>query len=58
METSYQKLGNHAEMWDLVGLGVKVTPQYDPYEDKLQDAKTFHMLCIEPDVTPEWKTNM
>ena len=28
------------------------TPQYDPYEDELQNAKMFPMLVEEPEVTP------
>ena len=30
-----------AEVRDLVELCIKDTPQYDPYEDKLQNAKMF-----------------
>ena len=40
-------------MRDLVGLGVEVTLQYNPYEDELQNAKMFPMLDKEPEVTPE-----
>ena len=54
MESLHQKLGPHAGLRDLVELGVQETPQYDPYEDELQDAKTFPIFDEEPDVTPEW----
>ena len=39
---------------NLVDLGVEETPQYDPYEDKLQNAETFPMLDEEQEVTPKW----
>ena len=39
---------------DLVELSEEDTLQYDPYEDKLQNAKTFPILDEEPEVTSEW----
>ena len=47
-------LGPHAELRDVVELGVEDILQYDPYEDKLQNAKTFPMLVKEPEVRHEW----
>ena len=46
-------LGPHARLSNLVNLGVEKTPQYDPYEDKSQNAEMFLMLDEEPDVTLE-----
>ena len=54
MESLNQMLGPHAVLRDLVKLGVEETPQYESYEDKLQNAKTFLMLDEEPEGTPEW----
>ena len=54
MASLHQKLCPHADVIDLVELGVEETLQYDPYEDKLQNAKMFPMLDKEPEVTPEW----
>ena len=54
MESIHQRLGPQAEMGNLVELGVEDTPQYDQYDDKLQNAETFPMLDKEPEVTPEW----
>ena len=48
-----QKLGPHAEVKDLVELGVEGTPQYNPYEEELQNAEIFPMLDKGPEVTPE-----
>ena len=39
---------------DIVELGVDDTPQYDPYEEGLQNDETFPMLSEEPEVIPEW----
>ena len=47
-------LGPCARLSDLVNLGVEETPQYDPYEDKLQNAEIIPMLNEEPEVIPEW----
>ena len=41
----------------MVELGVEETPQYDPYEDELQNAGTFLILDEEPDVTPKWRNH-
>ena len=38
---------------DLVELGVEDALQYNPYEEKLQNAKMFPMLDQEPELTPE-----
>ena len=38
----------------MVNLGVEETLQYNPYEDELQNAKTFPMLDEELEVTPMW----
>ena len=40
-------------MRDLIELGIADTQQYDPYEDKSQDSKTFPILDKELEVTPE-----
>ena len=53
MESLYQRLGPHFEVGDLVELGVEGMPEYDPYENKLQNAKTFPVLNEEPEVTPK-----
>ena len=58
VESLYQRLGPHAEARDLVGMGVEVTLQYDPYEDESQNAKTFPMLDKETEVTQSGGTNM
>ena len=44
MESLFQRLGPHAMVRDLAKLGVEDTLQYDPYEDKLQNAKMFPIL--------------
>ena len=49
MEYLHQKLGPCAELRDLDELGVEEYPQYNPYEDKLQNAKTFPMFDEEPE---------
>ena len=54
MESLHQVLGSCMRLSDLVDLDVEETPQYDPYEDELQNAETFPMLDEEPEVTPEW----
>ena len=53
MVSLHQKLGLHAELRDLVELGVEDTPQYDPYEDESQNAQMFPMLDEQPEVTTE-----
>ena len=53
MESLYQRLGPHAEVRDSVENHVEVTSQYDPYENELQNAKTFPILDEEPEVTHE-----
>ena len=40
MESLHEKLGPYAEVRDLVKQGVEDTPQYDPYENTSQTAKT------------------
>ena len=54
MESLHQALGPCTRLSDLVDLGVEETPQYDPYEDKSQNAETFPMLDEEPEITPKW----
>ena len=54
IESLHQALGPCARLSDLVDLGLEETLQYDPYEDKLQNAEMFLMLDEEPEVTPEW----
>ena len=54
MESLHQRLGPYAVVRDPVKLGVEDTPHYDPYEDKLQNVETLHILDKEPEVTPEW----
>ena len=44
MVSLHQKLGPHAELRDLVELGVEDTPQYDLYEDDLQNVKILKNL--------------
>ena len=39
---------------DLVEMGAKDTPQYDPYEDDSKKAETFCILDEEQEVTQEW----
>ena len=58
MASLYQKMGPPAGLRDLVGLCMEDTIQYDPYENKLQNAKMFPMLDEEPEVTPEWGTSI
>ena len=41
MESLHQRLSPHAMVRDLVELAVEDTPQYYPYEDKSQNARTF-----------------
>ena len=55
MESLHQRLSPHAEVRDLVELSVEDTLQYDPYKDKLKNAKTLPFLNEEPEVTPEWR---
>ena len=43
-----------AKLGDLVELVVEDMLQYDPYEDKSQNAEIFPMLGKEPEVTPKW----
>ena len=57
MESLHQTLGPCAVLRDLVELEVEETMQYDPYEDELQNAKSFPMLDEEPEVTLEWGFN-
>ena len=38
----------------LVQLGVENMLQYDPHEDKSQNAEMFPILDGESEVTPEW----
>ena len=49
-ESLHQRLGP-TMVSDLVELGSENTPQYDPHEDKLQNAKTFPILDEVPEVT-------
>ena len=37
----HQRLGPHAIVEDLAELGIWGMPQYDPYEDELQNVETF-----------------
>ena len=53
MKALHQRLGHHAMVRDLVELGVEDMLQYNPHEDKSQNAKTFPILDKEPEVTPE-----
>ena len=55
MESLHQRLGHHAEVRDLVELGVKYTLQYNPYDDKSWNAEMFPILDKESEVTPEWE---
>ena len=52
-ESLHQRLDPHAEVRDLVKLGVEDTPQYNPYENELQNGETFPILDEEPEVTPK-----
>ena len=54
MESLHQALGPCMRLSDLVDLDEEETMQYDPYEDKVQNAETFPMLDEEQEVTPEW----
>ena len=54
MELLLQGLGHHAMVRDLIEFGAEDTPQYDSYEDELQNATTFLILDKEPEETPEW----
>ena len=54
MELLHQRLDPHARVGDWVELGVMDTMQYDPYEDKSQNAETLPVLDEEPEVTTEW----
>ena len=45
-------MGPWMRLRDLVDLGVKDTPQYDPFKDELQTAKMVPMLDEEPEVAP------
>ena len=58
MELLHKRLGPHVMVRDLVELGAEYTLQYNPYEDELQNIKTFPILGKEPEVTPEWGTNV
>ena len=52
MASLHQRLGPNIEVRDLVELGVEDTSQYDPYEDKLQNAEMFPMVDKDPAATP------
>ena len=58
MVSLHQKLGPHAEMRDLVELGVGGTPQCDSYEYELKYAEMIPMLDEELEVIPNWGTSM
>ena len=47
MELLHQRLGPHPMVSGQVELSVEDTLQYDPYEDKSQNAKTFPVLDEE-----------
>ena len=47
MESLHWRLGTHATVSDLIKLGVEDTLQYNSYEDKLQNVKTFPILDEE-----------
>ena len=53
MESLHQRLGPQAMMDDLADLDAEGTPQYDQYEDKLQDNEIFPSLDEETKVAPE-----
>ena len=53
MESLYQAIGPCAILVHLVNLSLDDTLLYDPYEDKMQNAKRWPMLDEEPEVTPE-----
>ena len=54
MESFHQRLSPHAMVSDIKELGVEDTPQYDPYEDELQNTETFPILDEEPEITSRW----
>ena len=54
MKSLHKRLGTYAMAIDLIELGVEYTPQYNPYEEKLQNANTFSILDKEPEATSEW----
>ena len=54
MKFLHQRLGTCTVVRDLVELTVEDTPQYNSYEDELQNAKTFPMLGEKSEVTSEW----
>ena len=47
-------MGACAMLKNFVKLGVEKTLQYDPNEDKMQNAETYPILDEEPVVTPKW----
>ena len=54
MESLCQRLGPHAQVRGLADLDVEDTPQYNSFENKLQNDETFPILDKEAEVNPEW----
>ena len=54
----HQRLGPNTMVRDQVELGVENALQYDPYEDKLQNVKTFSILDKEPGYPQSGETSM
>ena len=52
MELLQQRFCPHAMVSDIVEPDVEDSPQYDPYKDKFQNAKTFPIWDKEPEATP------
>ena len=49
----YDRLGSQVLPRELEDIGLKSTPQYDPYEDKMQNEQKFSQLAEELKPTPE-----
>ena len=53
MTRVYEGLGSHVLPRELEDLGLKDTPEYDPYEDEAQNEQLFPQLVEELESMPE-----
>ena len=53
MATVYEKLGSRVLPREFKGIGLENTPQYDPYENEIQNDQTFPQLAEELELMPE-----
>ena len=47
MARVYERLGSQVLPRELEDIGLEHTPQYDPYEDEMQNEQTFPQLAGE-----------